>query len=57
LPGFAKSARELLVDRRVVMVRRAATSWLSANPTKMKQAVEAGEFKEIRDGRGNKTGI
>ena len=45
--GFAKSAQDNLDDRQVKLLRAFAASWLSADATTIKRAVEQGELVEM----------
>lgn len=45
--GFAKSAQDNLDDRQVNVLRGYAASWLSADATAIKKAVELGELVEV----------
>jgi len=45
--GFAKSAQDNLDDRQVNVLRGIAASWLSADATTIKKAVEQGELVEV----------
>ena len=46
--GFAKSDEDNVDDRQLAVLRRFATSWLSADATVIKAAVERGELIEVR---------
>jgi hypothetical protein len=46
--GFAKSDEGNIDDRQLAVLRRIAASWLSADATLIKKAVERGELTELR---------
>jgi hypothetical protein len=46
--GFAKSDESNVDDRQLAILRRIAGSWLSADATSIKKAVERGELTEVR---------
>lgn len=46
--GFAKSDEDNIDDRQLAVLRRIAASWLSADATSIKKAVEQGELTEVR---------
>ncbi|MGO9743639.1 MAG: type II toxin-antitoxin system RelE/ParE family toxin [Roseiarcus sp.] len=45
--GFAKSAQDNLADRQLIILRRIAASWLSADAATIQTAVELGELVEV----------
>jgi hypothetical protein len=46
--GFAKSDEDNIDDRQLAVLHRIAASWLSADATSIKTAVEQGELLEVR---------
>jgi hypothetical protein len=46
--GFAKSDEDNIDDRQLAVLRRIAASWLSADATSIKRAVEQEELTEVR---------
>jgi hypothetical protein len=46
--GFAKSDEDNIDDHQLAVLRRIAASWLSADATSIKTAVERGDLMEVR---------